>query len=51
MTPKKMATQKKLPMPGHYRPPTVRMPGLSTYNAPTRGRVAKQMPSPKKPTR
>ncbi len=50
MTPKTPKVR-KMPVPGHYRPPTVRLPGAGTYNAPTRGRKAKQMPSPKKPTR
>lgn len=49
MTPRKPASIKKLPTPGHYRPPTVKVPGMSTFNAPTRGRVGKMMPSPKKP--
>lgn len=49
MTPRKPKALRKLPTPGHYRPPTVKLPGMGSYNAPTRGRVAKQMPSPKKP--
>ena len=49
MKPRKMATVRKLPTPGHYRPPTVKIPGAGSYNAPTRGRLGKQMPSPKKP--
>ena len=39
---------RKVALPGHYRPPTVRLPGMGGYNAPTRGRVGKQMPSPPK---
>lgn len=49
MTPKRQKSQPKLPTPGHYRPPTVKVPGMGSYNAPTRGRVGKQMPSPRKP--
>lgn len=48
MTPKK-PTMRKMPLPGHYRPPTVKLPGMGAYNAPTRGRVGKQMPQPRKP--
>ena len=48
MTPKKPKTMPKVQKPGSYHPPTVKLPGLSTYNAPRRGRVGKQMPSPKK---
>lgn len=52
MTAKRPRTSmKKLPTPGHYRPPEVRLPGSSAYNAPTRGRVGKSLPSPKKPGR
>ena len=52
MTPKRpRSSVKKLPTPGHYRPPTVKLPGMSTFNAPTRGRVGKQVPQPKKPGR
>jgi hypothetical protein len=47
----KMPSPKKLPTPGHYRPPTVKVPGGSWYNAPTRGRKGKTLPSPKKPGR
>lgn len=47
MTPKK-PTPKKLPTPGHYHAPTVKLPGMSSYNAPRRGRVGKQLPQPKK---
>lgn len=50
MAPKRpRMTMKKVPTPGHYRPPTVKVPGGPSYNAPTRGRVGKLMPSPKKP--
>ena len=48
VTPKK-PTMRKMPLPGHYRPPTVKLPGMGAYNAPTRGRVGKQMPQPRKP--
>lgn len=47
MTPKKPATR-KMAQPGHYRPPTVKLPGMGSYNQPTRGRVGKAMPSPRK---
>lgn len=48
MTPKKPKVP-KMQLPGHYRPPTVRVPGQGSYNQPTRGRVGKMMPSPRKP--
>ncbi len=48
MTPKKLS-MRKIPLPGHYRPPTVKGPGIPAFNAPTRGRVGKQMPQPRKP--
>lgn len=43
------ASVKKPASIGHYRPPTVRIPGMGGYNAPTRGRAGKQMPQPRKP--
>lgn len=50
MTPKRpRMTMKKVATPGHYRPPTTKVPGMSTFNTPTRGRVGKLLPSPKKP--
>lgn len=45
----KVPRMKKPATPGHYRPPTVKVPGGSWYNAPTRGRPGKALPSPKKP--
>lgn len=48
MTPK-TPKMRKVAQPGHYRPPTMRVPGMGGYNAPTRGRVGKAMPQPKKP--
>jgi hypothetical protein len=49
VTPKRPRTLKKIATPGHYTAPTVKLPGMSSFNMPGRGRVGKQLPQPRKP--
>jgi hypothetical protein len=44
----KMPKVRKMAAPGHYRMPTVKIPGMPRMNAPRPGRVGKQVPQMKK---
>lgn len=39
---------KKMAAPGHYKRPVLKMPGMSSMNAPRPGRVGKMVPPMKK---